>query len=37
MCIPKEPVLGGVHIGGTWRIQLNDPGAAAMLSYVRLL
>jgi len=30
-------VLGGVHIGATWRIQLNRPCAAAMRLFVRLL
>jgi len=27
----------GVHIGATWRIQLNRPFAAAMQPYVKLL
>jgi len=27
----------GVHIGATWRIRLNRPGAAAMRPYVKLL
>jgi len=27
----------GVHIGATWRIQLNRPYAAAMQPYVKLL
>jgi len=29
-------VLGGIHIGATWRIRLNRPCAAAMRPYVKL-
>ena len=34
---PLNHVLNGVHIGATWQIRLNDPCAAAMRPYVRLL
>ena len=37
MIDPRNHVLGGVHIGGTWQIRLNDPGTAAMLSNVTFL
>jgi len=34
---PRKHVLGGVHIGATWRIPLNRPCAAAMRPVVKLL
>ena len=34
---PMKHVFDGVHIGATWRIQLNRPCAAAMRLYVKLL
>jgi len=33
----KEALLGGVHIGATWRILLNHPCVAAILPVVKLL
>jgi len=34
---PRKLVLGGVHTGATWRIQLSRPCAAAMRTFVKLL
>jgi len=36
-CRPKKPNIDGVQIGATRRIGLNDPCAAAMRPYVKLL
>jgi len=33
----KTMTIEFVHIGATWRIQLNRPSAAAMQPYVKLL
>ena len=32
----REPLLGGVHIGATWLIQLNRQYVAAMRPYVTI-
>ena len=34
---PRKHVLGGAHIGATWRIRSNRPCAAAMRPFVKLL
>jgi len=33
---PRKHVLGGVHSGATWRIQLNSPCAAAMRPFCQI-
>jgi len=34
---PKNHVLDGLHLDATWLLRLNDPCAAAMWPYVKLL
>ena len=34
---PRKHALDGMHIGNTWRVQLNHPRAAEMRSFVKLL
>ena len=36
-CGLKEALIDAVHIGATWRIPINDPCAAAIRQYVKLL